>query len=145
MIDLAFAMAPPPAQDGAAPAGGGGLLTLLPPMIMAFLIIYFVLIRPQKKEHIKHQEMLDQLQEGDNVVTRGGIHGTIKKIKDDIITVQIAENIRVKVDRSSINRLRTETPREKPDSSGAVEDAGKESKSGDGGKEKKGGKKKKGR
>ncbi|MBC8285296.1 MAG: preprotein translocase subunit YajC [Nitrospinae bacterium] len=99
MLELAFAMAPP--ADGAEP-GGSSLLALLPPMIMMFLIFYFVLIRPQQKKQQEARKMLDDLNEGDNVVTLSGIHGTIKKIKEDIVMLQIADNVRVKINRSSI-------------------------------------------
>ena len=88
MLDFAYAMAAPP--DGAE-SGGGSLLALFPPMIMMFLIFYFVLIRPQKKKQDEQRNMLDGLKEGDNVVTMSGFHGTIKKIKDDIVHLQIAE------------------------------------------------------
>ncbi len=104
MLDIAFAMAPPP--DGADP-GGGSLLALLPPMIMMFLIFYFVLIRPQQKKQQESRKMLDDLKEGDNVITLSGIHGTIKKIKDETVMLQIADNVRVKINRSSIGNKRT--------------------------------------
>ena len=98
MLDLAFAMAPP--SDGA--DSGGGLLALLPPMIMMFMIFYFVLIRPQKKKQDEARKMIDELKEGDTVVTLSGIHGTVKKLKEDTIMLQIADNVRVKINRSSI-------------------------------------------
>ena len=99
MLELAFAMAPPP--EGA-DSGGGSLLALLPPMIMMFLIFYFILIRPQQKKQQEARKMLDDLNEGDNVVTLSGIQGTIKKIKDDTVMLQIADNVRIKINRSSI-------------------------------------------
>ena len=99
MLELAFAMAPPP--DGAEP-GGGSLLALLPPMIMMFLIFYFILIRPQQKKQQEAKKMLDDLKEGDNVVTLSGVHGTIKNFKGDTVMLQIADNVRVKINRSSI-------------------------------------------
>jgi preprotein translocase subunit YajC len=99
MLDLAFAMAPPP--DGSDP-GGGSLLSLLPPMIMMFMIFYFVLIRPQKKKQDEARKMIDELKEGDTVVTLSGIHGTVKKLKEDTVMLQIADNVRIKINRSSI-------------------------------------------
>jgi preprotein translocase subunit YajC len=99
MLDLAFAMAPP--ADGADP-GGGSLLALLPPMIMMFMIFYFVLIRPQQKKQQEARKMVEELKEGDTVVTLSGIHGTIKKLKEDTVMLQIADNVRVKINRSSI-------------------------------------------
>ena len=104
MFDLAFAMAPPP-QEGAE-AGGSSLLALLPPMIMMFLIFYFILIRPQQKKQKEQRRLLDNLAEGDNVITMSGIHGTIKKLKDDVVTLQIADNVRIKIERSYISKLR---------------------------------------
>ncbi len=105
MLDLAFAMAPPP--EGAE-GGGGGLLGLLPPMIMMFAIFYFILIRPQQKKQKETRKMIDNLKEGDNVVTLSGIHGTVKKLKDDIVMLQIADNVRIKINRASIANLKSE-------------------------------------
>ena len=103
MLDLAFAMAPSPEAAG---QGGGSLLSLLPPMIMMFLIFYFILIRPQQKKQKETRKMLDELKEGDNVVTLSGFHGTVKKFKDDIVTLQLAENVKVKINRSSIGSVK---------------------------------------
>ncbi len=105
MLDLAFAMAPPP--EGAE-GGGGGFLALLPPMIMMFAIFYFILIRPQQKKQAEARKMIDNLKEGDSVVTLSGIHGTIKKIKDDIVMLQVAENVRIKINRTSIATMKSE-------------------------------------
>ena len=105
MLDVVFAMAPPPeGADG----GGGGFLTLLPPMIMMFAIFYFILIRPQQKKQKEVQKLLDDLKEGDNVVTLSGIHGSIKKIKDDTVMLQIAENVKIKINRTSIAAMKSE-------------------------------------
>ena len=103
MLDLAFAMAPPP-PDGA--EGGGSMLALLPPMIMMFLIFYFIVIRPQQKKQQEQRKMVNDLKEGDNIITMSGIHGTIKKVKDDIVTLQIADNVRIKIERSNIGKTR---------------------------------------
>lgn len=118
MLELAFAMAPPP--DGTE-GGGGSLMALLPPMIMMFLIFYFVLIRPQKKKQEEQRLMLDGLKEGDNVVTLSGFHGTVKKIKDDIVHLQIADNVKVKINRASIGIVK-ETGKKKD---GSVKETGK--------------------
>ncbi|PIQ97181.1 MAG: preprotein translocase subunit YajC [Nitrospinae bacterium CG11_big_fil_rev_8_21_14_0_20_56_8] len=102
MLDLAYAMMPPP--EGQEP-GGMGVLGMLPPMIMMFVIFYFILIRPQQKKQKETQKMLDNLKEGDNVVTLSGIHGTVKKLKDDYVMLQISDQpqaVRIKINRSSI-------------------------------------------
>ena len=102
MLDIVFAMAPP--TEGS--EGGSGFLSLLPPMIMMFAIFYFILIRPQQKKQKAALKMIDQLKEGDPVVTLSGIHGTIKKLKDDTVMLQIADNVRIKINRSSISTVK---------------------------------------
>lgn len=93
----AFAMAP---TQGDAGAGSG--LTALFPLIVMFVIFYFLLIRPQQKKAKQHQEFLNSLKKDDMVVTTGGIHGKITGIADNIITLEIAPNVRIKVSRSGI-------------------------------------------
>ena len=80
-------------------------MSLLPPMIMMFAIFYFILIRPQQKKQKEALKMLDNLKEGDTVVTLSGIHGTIKKLKDDTVMLQIADNVRIKINRTSISKV----------------------------------------
>ncbi len=104
-IQHVVGMAPPPPTDGQ-PQGAGSLLALLPPVIFMFLIFWFMLIRPQQKKQQESRKMLDELKEGDNVITMSGIHGTIKKLKDDVVTLQIADNVRIKINRSSIGITR---------------------------------------
>ena len=103
MLSLAIA-----AAQEAPPPGGGSLMSLLPPMIMMFLIFYFILIRPQQKKQQEQQKMVDSLKEGDNVITLSGIHGTIRKLKDDVVVLQIADNVRIKINRSSIGVTRSD-------------------------------------
>ncbi len=100
MLDIAFAMSAPP--EG---SEGGGFLSLLPPMIMMFAIFYFILIRPQQKKQKEALKMLDELKEGDSVVTLSGIHGTIKKLKEDTVMLQISDNVRIKINRTSISKV----------------------------------------
>jgi len=88
------------AANGAAP-GGGGLVSFIP-LILIFVIFYFLLIRPQQKKAKEHQVYLANLKKGDSVVTSGGLHGLITGITDTVVTLEIAENIRVKVSRQHI-------------------------------------------
>lgn len=106
MIENAYAMAPPSGgpEGGASP--GAGILGILPPMVAMFAIFYFLLIRPQQKKQKEHEAMLNAVKEGDNILTSGGIYGTIKKIKGDVLTVQIADNVRVKVSRKSVSSIK---------------------------------------
>ena len=89
----------------AAPAGGGGgglLQTPLVPMVIIVGIFYFLLIRPNAKKQKELQKMLSELKKGDDVVTTGGILGRITGMKDDEITVQVQEGVRIRVLRSAI-------------------------------------------
>ncbi|MFC1867526.1 preprotein translocase subunit YajC [Thermodesulfobacteriota bacterium] len=81
---------------------GGGFGAFLPLIIM-FAIFYFLLIRPQQKKAKMHKEMLSSLRKGDRVVSSGGLHGVITGITDDIVTIEIAPKVRVKVSRGSIS------------------------------------------
>ena len=72
------------------------------PLILIFVIFYFLLIRPQQKKAKDHQRYLSNLQKGDSIVTSGGLHGLITGLTDTVATVEIAENIRVKVSRQHI-------------------------------------------
>jgi preprotein translocase subunit YajC len=98
MLETIIAMAP---QNGA-----GGSANLISTLIMfgaIFLIFYFMIIRPQQKRAKEREQMLSELQKGDKVVTSGGIHGTIVGLEDKTVLLQIADNVKVKVDRSAIN------------------------------------------
>lgn len=102
MVNEAYAMAPPQAGGGAA----GSLFMSLLPILAMFAIFYFLLIRPEGKKRKDHKTMLDNLKEGDNILTTGGVYGTIIKIKDDVITLQIAENVKIKVSKNYVAALK---------------------------------------
>lgn len=102
MIGIAFAMGPPPGTQG----GSFDTFMGFVPIIAIFVIFYFLLIRPQHKKQKDHQDMLNSLKEGDNILTSGGLYGTVVKIKDNVLTVQIAENIKVKIDRGYVATLK---------------------------------------
>ncbi len=73
------------------------------PLILIFTIFYFFLIiRPQQKKIKEHQNMINNLKKGDVIVTSGGIYGKISKIKDDIIDVEIAKEVTVKVAKATV-------------------------------------------
>lgn len=97
--DLAYAMGAPGGSGG---QGGSPLLSFLP-IILIFVIFYFLLIRPQQKRAKEHRNLLANLKEGDEVLTSGGIYGRITGIKDDKITVEISDKVRVKVNRGHIS------------------------------------------
>lgn len=97
-----------PAYAQAAPAAGGGeFLFQLLPFVLIFVIMYFLILRPQQKRVRAHQDMIKNLRRGDTVVTSGGIIGRITKVTDDAeIQVEIAEGVRVRVARGMITDVR---------------------------------------
>ncbi len=81
--------------------GGGGIMSFLP-MIAIIAIFYFLMIRPQQKQAKKLKEMRGALQKDDRVITSGGIHGVISNLKGDVVTVKIADGVKIDVDRNSL-------------------------------------------
>jgi preprotein translocase subunit YajC len=97
------------AQDSAGAGGGpAGFLNLGNPMylmIAMLAIFYFLLIRPQQKRQKEHKQMLANLQKGDTIFTAGGLRGRITAIDEAVITLEIADRVRVKVNRSAVGGL----------------------------------------
>jgi preprotein translocase subunit YajC len=100
---LAQVPAPP-----AAPTVVEQLLQMLPMFVIIVAIFYFVIYRPQKQQREKHKAMLSDLKKGDKVITTGGIWGTVTNIGKDTVTMQVAQNDKIKVMRDHIARLRGE-------------------------------------
>jgi preprotein translocase subunit YajC len=99
MIGIAYAMGGnPAAQQGGASGGLEGIFMLL----AMFAIFYFLLIRPQQKRAKQHKGMIEALKAGDQVVTAGGIHGRIVTVQEKVVTLEIANGVRIKVNRISI-------------------------------------------
>jgi len=90
--------------------GGAGTFEALLPLILIFAVFYFLLIRPQQKKMKHHKEMLGSMRRGDRVVTGGGIMGTITKVlNDNELTVEIADGVKVRVQRSLISAVIAKT------------------------------------
>lgn len=106
MIDIAYAMG---AGGGAAGQPAGGFSPLIP-MILMFVIFYFLLIRPQQKKNKEHREMIENLKKGDRIITGGGLHGRITGANEATLTVEIAEKVRVKINRASVAGLAQPAP-----------------------------------
>lgn len=83
-------------------------LQSLVPFVLLFVVFYFLLIRPQMTQQKQRKELLSSLKEGDKIRTIGGMYGTIEKIKDDELTVKIAENTKIRMARFGIERIMTE-------------------------------------
>jgi preprotein translocase subunit YajC len=91
------------AQAAAAPAGGGlGSMLILPVMLVVF---YFLLIRPQQKRAKEHAKMLSELSTGAEVITAGGILGKVTEVADGFVTIEIADAVRIKVQKSQVSQL----------------------------------------
>ncbi len=72
------------------------------PLILIFVVFYFLLIRPQQKRQRQHEQMLKGLAKNDEVVTNGGIHGTIINVKDATVILRVDENVKLEVEKHSI-------------------------------------------
>ena len=92
---------------GGAGGGQGGGFAALVPLLLMFAIFYFLLIRPQQRKQKKHRELLATIKKGDLVVTVGGLHGKITGLTETVVTLEIAEKVRVKVGRGFISGLAT--------------------------------------
>ncbi|HZW53238.1 MAG TPA: preprotein translocase subunit YajC [Candidatus Elarobacter sp.] len=72
------------------------------PIALMFVVLYFLLIRPQQKQRREHESMIENLKRNDEVVTSGGIYGRIQSIADKVVVVEIAPNVRVRLDRAQV-------------------------------------------
>jgi preprotein translocase subunit YajC len=75
------------------------------PLVLIFVVFYFLLIRPQTKKAKEHREMISKLQNGDEVVTAGGILGRIVEISDGFVTLEVASGVKIKVQRFQVGQL----------------------------------------
>jgi preprotein translocase subunit YajC len=99
------------AMGGFGGGGGQGGIGAFLPLILMFVVFYFLLIWPQQKKAKTHRQVLSNLQKGDNVVTSSGIYGTITGLTDTVVTLEIAEKVRIKLARNSIaGVMKNQTP-----------------------------------
>jgi len=107
-----------PAYAQASPLGGDSILLQLLPFILIFVIMYFLILRPQQRRAREHQELVKNLRRGDTVITSGGLLGKVTKVVDDEqIEVEIAEGVRVRQIRSMVSGVRAKGEPAKDDSS----------------------------
>lgn len=88
-------------------AGAGGWMGALLPFILMFAVFYFVLIRPQQQQQRKRREMLDNVKVGDKVITVGGIHGEITAVKEDEVTLRVADKVELRVNRQGVGQVKS--------------------------------------
>ena len=96
---LAQAQTPAPAGPGGI---GGGLGGFIVPMTLIFVMMYFLLIRPQKKRQMEQQRLVSALKTGDRVVTNAGIHGLISNVKETTVIVKVADNVKIEMEKSAV-------------------------------------------
>jgi len=102
-VGTAYAMAAPP---GAEATTFDTIMSFFPLLILLG-IFYFFLFRPQQKKQKETRQMLESLKEGDSILTQGGIYGTVAKIKDDVITLTVAEGVKIKVNRVYVTGIKS--------------------------------------
>jgi preprotein translocase subunit YajC len=99
-ISQAYAQAAP--APAAAPDSFFGSLGSMLPLLLMFVVLYFVMIRPQMKRQKEHKAMIDALQKGDEVVTGGGMIGRIARLGDSYVHVEVANGVEIQLQRSAI-------------------------------------------
>ncbi len=85
--------------------GGSAGVIFMVQMVAIFVIFYFLLIRPQSKERQRHDQMLKELKKGDEIVTSGGIIGTVVHVEENRLTVRTGDNTRLTVDRGRVAQV----------------------------------------
>ncbi|MGH8209123.1 MAG: preprotein translocase subunit YajC [Steroidobacteraceae bacterium] len=95
----------PDAFAQSVPSGPGGQFAPILMMVVFVVIFYFLLIRPQQKKAKEHQALVSKLSTGDEVVTTGGILGKVTEVGDAFVTIEIAEGVRVKVQKFQVGSL----------------------------------------
>ena len=95
------------ATQGAAQSqsGSSALLTMFLPLIIIFVLFYFLLVIPQKKQQKKHKEMIESIEKGDEVVTIGGIHGTVVSKKENTVVIKVDDGTSIEFSKSAISRV----------------------------------------
>ena len=99
MVDVVYAMG---AGAGPGGVGGGSLASTFLMFGLMFAVFYFLLIRPQQKKMKDHKALIDALKKGDRVVTSGGIYGKITGVAENTITLEIADNVRIKIVKAQV-------------------------------------------
>ena len=97
MVSIAYAMG----QGGAAEGGAAGFASFIP-LVLMFVIFYFLLIRPQQKRSKEHRTLIANLKKGDRIITSGGLHGRVTGMDETTLTVEIADKVRVKLNRANV-------------------------------------------
>ncbi|WP_153109320.1 preprotein translocase subunit YajC [Propionivibrio limicola] len=90
------------AQTAAAAASPTDSVMQFLPIILMFIVLYFIMIRPQQKKAKEHKAMIDAITKGDEVVTQGGLAGRVAKVGEEYVTIEIAQNVEVQIQKGAI-------------------------------------------
>ncbi|MGA2668474.1 MAG: preprotein translocase subunit YajC [Ignavibacteria bacterium] len=93
--------------------GTAGIIGSLLPFVLIIAVFYFLILRPQQRRQKEKQKLLESIKKGDRVVTSGGIHGTVEGLEDKTVLMKIADNTKIKIERSAIATIIGLTPEEK--------------------------------
>jgi preprotein translocase subunit YajC len=106
-VSTAFAQSTPPASSS--PGGGLGMLL---PFLLIIVVMYFLMIRPQQKKQKAHQALISAIKPGDEVVTAGGMYGTVAGVDErkNTVYLKVSNDVKIKVERFSIARVVTDEP-----------------------------------
>ena len=91
--------------QGSGGATGPGPLVGMMPIVLMFVILYFLLIRPQQKRTREHETMVENLKRNDEIITTGGIHGRIQTLSEKVVTIEIAPNVRIRLERAQVTSV----------------------------------------
>lgn len=100
-MDILLAMAPPQGGEG----GGGSMISTIIMFGAIFAIFYFMIIRPQQKRAKEREKLLSNIEKGDKIITSGGVHATIVGIEEKTVLIEIAPNVKIKLERSAIGSV----------------------------------------
>jgi len=112
-----------PALQEEGQSAGGGLGDFMFPMAACFLVFWFIVIRPEKRQRKAREEMLSSLKKGDEVITSGGIHGRVAQVKDEVVTVQVSDGVRLRISLSAVQVNASQEDAEKEDETPDVPDS----------------------
>ena len=88
-----------------APGGMESILSSIVPFLLIIVIFYFLILRPQQKRQKERAKLLESIKKGDKVITAGGLHGTVEGIEEKTLLVKVADNVKLKMERSAISTI----------------------------------------
>ena len=106
MFGLVYTMASAPVGTAGGADGGITAFQRVIPLIFMFAIFYFLVIRPQKKKALEHKSLVESIKRGDNVITAGGVHGIVSAVENDLVLLDVADNVNIKITKSFIAAIR---------------------------------------